>query len=208
MPDGGIHEDFPHIANSISKLVELGEISPLILVGIENTERRRDLTGPSSVASDEQIAPLSDGASMFRKFIRTELFSEIERRYPVNKRRAIVGESAAGLFVVETFLLDPSMFDTYIAMDPALHWNDHQLVRNAAKLLESQSNDPKKLWFAASNAEDIFPFTEQLSKILNTHRPKNLDWIYLPQPGEKHSTIFRATKESAFKWALWAVPDA
>lgn len=47
MPDGGIKEDFPHIANTIAELVENGKIPPVILVGIENTERKRDLTGPT-----------------------------------------------------------------------------------------------------------------------------------------------------------------
>ena len=75
MPDGGIKEDFPHIANTVAKLIAEKSIPPTILVGIENTERRRDLTGPSEVASDEKIAPLSDGSSKFRQFIADELFA-------------------------------------------------------------------------------------------------------------------------------------
>ena len=43
MPDGGIKEDFPHIANTLAKLIEEKKIPPFILVGIENTDRRRDL---------------------------------------------------------------------------------------------------------------------------------------------------------------------
>ncbi|MEM7561320.1 MAG: alpha/beta hydrolase, partial [Planctomycetota bacterium] len=62
MPDGGIKEDFPHIANTLAKLIAENTIPPMILVGIENTERRRDLTGPSEVAAEETIAPLTDGA--------------------------------------------------------------------------------------------------------------------------------------------------
>ena len=37
----------------------------------------------------------------------------------------------AGLFVVETFLHEPDLFDTYIAFDPSLWWNDAQLLRDA-----------------------------------------------------------------------------
>lgn len=40
MPDGGITEDFPHIANTIAKLISEKQIPPFILVGIENTDRR------------------------------------------------------------------------------------------------------------------------------------------------------------------------
>ena len=69
MPDGGIKEDFPHIANTIAKLVESKSISPIILVGIENTERGRDLTGFSEVEEDGKYCPLTDGAKNFRAFI-------------------------------------------------------------------------------------------------------------------------------------------
>lgn len=204
MPDGGIQEDFPHIANTISDLVERGEIAPLIIVGIENTERRRDLTGPSIVSADAEIAPVSDGSSKFREFIRLELFPEISRRYRVNNQKAIVGESAAGLFVVETFFRQPQMFDIYLSMDPALYWNDQELVRNSSERLKTMSQRNIKFWFAGSDAGDIFPHTKKLATILEADAPINLVWTYLPQPKEHHNTIFRATKEIAFRWGLWA----
>ena len=47
MPDGGINEDFPHIANTIAALIESKQIPPVMLVGIENIQRRKDLTGPT-----------------------------------------------------------------------------------------------------------------------------------------------------------------
>ncbi len=204
MPDGGVHEDFPHIANTIAELVEQSEIAPVIVVGIENTERRRDLTGPSNIASDAKIAPVTDGASAFRAFIKNELFPAIEERYRVDNQRAIVGESAAGLFVVETLLLAPTMFDVYIAMDPALHWNDHYLVRHASSRLPSLSSKEVRFWFTAANTQDIQPHTEMLSAILAAEAPPTLIWQYSPRPKERHNTIFRATKVEAFQWALWS----
>ena len=69
MPDGGIKEDFPHIANTLAKLLEENKIPPFILVGIENTERGRDLTGFSEAEDDKQYCPIKDGARDFRAFI-------------------------------------------------------------------------------------------------------------------------------------------
>ncbi len=203
MPDGGIGEDFPHIANTISALIDQGKIDPLILVGIENTDRHRDMTGPSTVEAEAEIAPLSDGSSEFRKFIRTELFPEIESQYRVNNKRAIVGESLAGLFIVETFFLEPEMFDIYLAMDPAIYWNDHDLVRKAAERLNSFPVRPVKLWFAGSDAWDIAKYTDKLAEVFKKEAPEQVTWSYLPQPKEHHNTIFRATKEKAFLWGLW-----
>lgn len=64
MADGGIKEDFPHIANTIAKLIENNSIPPIMLVGIENTERGRDLTGFSEVQADEKYCPLTDGVKI------------------------------------------------------------------------------------------------------------------------------------------------
>ena len=203
MPDGGVKEDFPHIANTISELIAGGEIAPCLVVGIENTQRRRDLTGPSKIKSDADIAPITDGSSKFRKFFQDELFPAIEQRYRVNKNRAIVGESAAGLFVVETLFLKPDMFDIYVAMDPAIYWNDRYLVRTAPEHLNSLKEKEIRLWFTAADTPGITTNVKELATILETKAPKTLNWKYLPQPDEKHNTIFRATKVEAFKWALW-----
>ena len=183
MPDGGIKEDFPHIAGTIADLVARGEIAPVIVVGIENTVRRRDLTGPTTVAYDVEIAPVNGGSASFRAFIGDELFPEIGRRYRVDGRRAIVGESLAGLFVVESLLLTPGMFDIHVAMDPSLWWNDHDLVRRAPELLAAFPARPLRLWFAGSDAEDIRVNTEQLAAVLGRAGPRGLDLDLLAPAG-------------------------
>src|SRR5215471_20883371 len=45
MLDGGLDEDFLHIAGLVQVLVSNGGMRPFVLVGIPNTVRRRDLTG-------------------------------------------------------------------------------------------------------------------------------------------------------------------
>jgi enterochelin esterase-like enzyme len=47
MPDGGMGEDFLHVAGLVQVSVGNGTMRPFLLVGIENTERRRDMTGPT-----------------------------------------------------------------------------------------------------------------------------------------------------------------
>jgi len=169
---------------------------------IENTERGRDLTGVSEVKEDEQYCPLTDGASNFRNFITKELFHEIDKRYRVTNKKGIIGESLSGLFVMETFMQKPKLFDFYIAMDPSLWWNDHYLIRNANSLLGNFPNKEIKLWFAGSSAEDISDYTKELANVLKSEAPNELTWKYSDEPNEKHHTIFRATKEKALIWTL------
>ena len=195
MPDGGIKEDFPHIANTIAKLVKEKSIPPIILVGIENTERGRDLTGFSETEDDAQYCPLTDGAKNFRAFITKELFSEVNKRYRTTNVKGIIGESLAGLFVMETLFLEPESFNFYIAFDPSLWWNTHYLVKNSESLLGKFPSKEIKLWFAGSSAEDISKHTKTLEKDLKNNAPNKLMWKYSNEADEKHKTIFRATKE-------------
>ena len=53
---GGLAEDFLHVAGLVQVSVGNGTMRPFILVGIENTERRRDMTGPTAVEADRKIA--------------------------------------------------------------------------------------------------------------------------------------------------------
>src|SRR3954462_11266502 len=148
MPDGGMKEDFLHVAGLIEVLVGDYSMRPFLLVGIENTERRRDLTGPTSVHSDSLIAPHVGGSEAFRTFIRTELMPAIRARYRITAETGIVGESLAGLFVPETFLLAPDMFDPYIASDPSRWGNKAQLLKDAPGILSHRITTPKKLYVA------------------------------------------------------------
>ncbi len=203
MPDGGIAEDFPHITNTVDALIREGAIAPVIVVGIENTQRRRDLTGETAVAEDRKVAPVVGGSRAFREFVASELMPEIERRYRCTGERAIVGESLAGLFVVETLFEAPDLFDRYIAMSPSLWWNDHAIVKQAAERLSSLRGKQRWLWFTAADERDIYRFTDQLVMQLKANAPADLRWVYDPRPEEHHNTIFRATKEKAFRATLW-----
>ncbi len=202
MPDGGIKEDFPHMANTLAKLIKEKRIQPIILVGIENTERGRDLTGYSESDYDARFCPQSDGAKSFRSFIMKELIPIINNRYKTSTTKGIIGESLAGLFVMETLMQYPESFDFYIAFDPSLWWNNHYLLRNANELFKKFPDKEIKLWFAGSDTEDISKYTKELNKYLENNAPGTLKWKYSNEEKEKHNTIFRATKEKALTWML------
>ena len=202
MPDGGTKEDFPHIANTLAELIKANKIKPVILVGIENIQRRKDLTPKTEIEEDKKIAPIVGESKEFRTFIQDELFPEIDKRYRTKAEKGIIGESLAGLFIMETFMEQPNLFNFYIAIDPSLWWNDHYLVKNAKQDLKNFPKTTKKLWFAGSGATDILQYTDELKNILTQENIPNLKWNYSPEPKEEHSTIYRATKEKALIWSI------
>jgi predicted alpha/beta superfamily hydrolase len=199
MADGGIKEDFPHIANTVDTLIQQGKIPRIILVGIENTDRKRDLTGLTEVEYDLKYISNPGGADKFRDFMKQELFPIIEKRYRTTKERGIIGESLAGLFVIETFIMDSKMFDSYVAMDPSLWFNEQYLVKTYKNLTSQNDYSNTKLWFAGSSAEDINIYTKKLEQEIE-NSSNGLTFKYADEPNEKHHTIFRATKEKALIW--------
>lgn len=198
MPDGGVKEDFPHVANTLARLIADKKVPPYILVGIENTQRRRDLTPPTQVNEDKEIAPIVGGATNFQKFIETELFPKINTTYKTSTRKVIIGESLAGLFIIESLLEKPKMFDAYIAIDPSLWWNNESLIKNSNKLLK-QLKKTKKLWVAASS--DMITTVNKFDKQVKGSKSK-IKYHYLEAPKENHSTIYKAVEEQALIWAL------
>ena len=68
---------------------------------------------------------------------------------------AVVGESLAGLFILETFFEEPQLFGTYIALSPTLWWNAQALVRGADARLRAQPRLTGTLYLATAGDDDI-----------------------------------------------------
>jgi predicted alpha/beta superfamily hydrolase len=201
MPDGGLDEDFLHVTAAVDSLVGERLIRPVIVVGIPNTQRRRDLTSPTSVASEAAIAPKVGGAALFRQFIKDELLPEVNRRYRTTSERAIIGESLAGLFVVETLLEEPRLFTHYVALDPSLWWNHAALSDTARLRLAALDPSPRTLYLASSK-DDIDSRVAQFAALVKEVSPVGLRLRYDSRPDLTHATIFRGVEKTALREAL------
>lgn len=207
MPDGGMAEDFLHVAGLVQVSVGNGTMRPFLLVGIENTQRRRDMTGPTENENDKKIAPRVGGSGAFRKFIRDELMPQVKARYRTTGETAIVGESLAGLFVVETFLIEPDLFDTYVAFDPSLWWNNQKLVNGAGERLAARPKLKKTLYFASSGDSGLDVIAQRLAEALGKDAPPGVSWHYEKMPDEKHSTIYHPAALRAFRAVFKPIAD-
>lgn len=197
--DGGIGEDFLHVAGLMQVSIANGTLRPFLLVGIENTQRRRDMTPATDVAEDRAIAPVVGGAVPFRAFLRDELKPEIARRYRVGSESALVGESLAGLFVLDTLVTEPALFDDWIAIDPAVWWNDQAPMKGLRGFLKAHPDLRGRLFIAASGEPTIASLTVWLPSILQDDAPKGLAWRYLPLPDETHGTVFHPAALRLFR---------
>lgn len=193
-------ENVNEIGSVIDFLVENRRLPPLLVVGIANTDRRRDLT-PSQADvknADGTVTRYTGGAAdKFLDFIQTELMPEIEGRYRTAPYRIFVGHSLGGLLAIHTLSSRPDLFNAYIAVSPSLHWDNGRTLHQAQQFFGAHSELKTTLFFSLAN-EDATPnamgeYFEQLRKTLISGAPKGLVWESARYPDEDHlSTVLRA----------------
>ncbi|MGB1014555.1 MAG: alpha/beta hydrolase [Nannocystaceae bacterium] len=188
--DGGPEQDFVPVAGFAALASLSAQYREFIVVGVETVDRRYELTTPSQVKMDREAIPKNGGADDFRRFIREEVQPLVESRYRTTKERAVLGESLAGLFIVDTFLRAPDSFDTYIAVSPSLWWREGQLAKSASGRLQAGFPTGKSLYLASADEIDIVTTLAPLVEGLKAHAPAGLRWWYEPMPDEHHHTIY------------------
>ena len=154
--DGDAH--FPSVTGLIQQLSQVNGNSVLpemIVVGIPNTDRTRDLT-PTHVdsdppAMDANFARTSGGGPNFLAFIEKELMPHIDSAYPVAPYKVLVGHSFGGLTVMDVLTSHPQLFNAYIAIDPSM-WYDHQhFLATTKKKLSTNHFNNRKLFVGIAN---------------------------------------------------------
>ena len=129
--DGGLEQDFLHVAGTAALNALWGRSQPVIVVGIETRERRAELISSKGNAEERVEFPMAGKGIRFRNYIREKVKPLVEANYRTNGEDAVIGESLAGLHIVETWLWEPDLFDRYAAIDPSLWWEDVALARGA-----------------------------------------------------------------------------
>ena len=204
--DGGEAEDFLHIAGAAQVVAANGFYQEMIVVGIEGVDRRHDLTSPSSVAEERADYPTTGASAAYRRFLVDELKPWVAARYRGDGKTAIIGESLAGLFIVETLLRAPESFDDYIAASPSLWWSDQALSREAETDLKAHSFTGKRLWMSIGDEGTTMQAgADRVAAALKAVAPAGLTWTYDPRPQERHDTIYQPVALSALR-AFYPIP--
>jgi len=197
--DGGIDEDLVHVVEAVHFGCTWNLLQPMFVVGIENTDRRRDLTEPTEVEAERAAVPRAGGAARFREFLRAELMPAVRARFPTDGRDALIGESLAGLFVAATFVEAPELFDDYIALSPSLGWNGRAVVQRARDRLPALADAKANVYLATADEADIVGAVEDFVVVLRRQLPAGITLEYHAMPAEFHDTVFRAAAPRALR---------
>lgn len=202
--DGGLDQDFEHIAG----LAQYGEVAamfrPMIVVGVKTIDRQKELTSPVDTALYKNEFPTHGEAAVFRAFITDEVIPMIDARYRTNGETAVIGESLAGLLITEIFLKSPSMFDHYIAISPSVWWDEGALGKSAEMDLGNLDRRERSVYFALANeGPQTTKAMKRIVSALEDKKAPGLRWTYSDRPDLEHSTIYH---REALEGLVWTFP--
>ena len=191
MTDGDAH--IGHTSSTIDFLMRNGRISDLIVVGVTNTDRTRDLTPVKSTQKNpagELQFPTSGGADNFLKFFETELIPEIEKQYRVQPYRILAGHSLGGLFAIHTMITKPGLFNSYIAVSPSLQWENGEALKRAENFLRNQKEMKATLFVSIGNEPGaIGECFDSFKELLSKTNIKDFEWQAERLADEDHGSV-------------------
>jgi len=129
---------FLNAAAAARALQQDGLMPPVIIVGVENTNRERDFT---TVPTHPEATPRGlgaiGGARRFSQFVREELIPFVDRRYRTVPSRMLIGHSLGGLAAMHILATSPETFRGYVTLEPSLWWDRRAVADSAIRSLRN-----------------------------------------------------------------------
>jgi predicted alpha/beta superfamily hydrolase len=163
-----------HFSSVVGMIQQLSTVNgnmicpEMIVVGITNTDRTRDLT-PTHIDvdppyMDSASAKTSGGGEKFISFIEKELMPYIESNYPTEPYKMLVGHSFGGLIVMQTFVHHTNLFNSFICIDPSMWWDKQNLLKESKNILINNKFEGTSLFLGIANT---MPDGMNINKVSN-----------------------------------------
>jgi len=196
-------ESFFHSLTAVHKSFFTARASSMpesIVVGIVSTNRTRDLTPTKSAyrrdgTRDEGDEETGGESDIFANFILEELRDTVDSNFRTNGENTLFGHSFGALFVISTLLNHTEKFNTYIALDPSLWWDNAKLAKEAENTIQSKLFSNKTLYIGIGGMKRPNKYIHLdvtrtfLEEILPKAREKGLSYYSKIFPDENHGSI-------------------
>ncbi len=200
--DGTMNEDFLHIVGLVQFFSLQFQSPPSIVVGIANVDRKRDFTFHTDIKDLKKQFPTTGKSELFINFMEKELIPFIEKKYKVDKRRILIGQSLGGLLAIEILLKKPEMFTDYLIVSPSLWWDNESMLDDAVKLLSKNNDFSANVYISVGEEEPKIMRKEAkaiFQKLSRFHEPK-LQLKFNLIKKEDHASILHNSIYQAFEW--------
>ncbi len=173
-----------NVSTAVSHLIANGRLPPMVVAGVVNTDRGRDLM--PTLAGDK----FADGPSdRFLSFLADELIPRMATEYPIGKYRILAGHSNAGMFSLYAFIRRPDLFQANIALSPSYGLDDRFVAQLAGALAKPSS--PRFVFVGAGGEEeaDISVGALRFAKAFEGTPNAEIEFHCESFPGETHGSI-------------------
>ena len=114
------HAHFRHVTGMVNYM-SAGyngntRIPEMIVVAVQNVNRRRDFTPDKIITKREND---SGGGDSFLSFLEDELIPELDQQYRTVPYRILFGHSLGGLLATHAYMKEETLFNAFIAVDPS-----------------------------------------------------------------------------------------
>ncbi len=196
----GSSQDYS-LAQAAQTLAAVGHLPEMIIVGIPNSDRNRDLT-------PHQIRQATDGDEMgegdaFTAFLEKEVIAFMDQNYRTKPYRMISGNSRGGLFSFYTLLQAPHLFDAYFCFSPAFWRDDHRIVAETKTFLASKDSLNAFIYMSLGSAENpkMTKGYKAMVSLLEKENKRGLHWSAHYTPDAVHRNNFYYSLPQALQ--LW-----
>lgn len=166
-------------------------------------ERLRDFTPTREV----ERKTTSGAAGAFLAFMKETVVPIVEANYRVDPtQRALSGSSLGGLFTIYAMYQEPEFFDRYIAISPAVIWDDEYLFKLDATYASKHKGLNARLFISYGTAE-YQPFSQPIAKFQQQIQQRNYQGLALQNyqmQGLRHTAV---KGEGYAHGLIWAWKD-
>lgn len=147
--DGSAH--FRHITGMVNYMSSGAngnrKIPEMIVVAIQNVDRRRDFTPDKIITVRENN---SGGGERFLSFLEEELIPAIDQNFRSEPYRILFGHSLGGLLATHAYMKENTLFNSFIAVDPSFGTWDAETMDKKLEAVSKKSFD-RYIYLATAN---------------------------------------------------------
>ena len=167
-----IYNYFADAVITTEKLGGTGEMPPMIIVGVANTNRYRDLLPVPTRGRSE-----GGGAGKFLQFLEGELIPHIDQHFRTQPFRILAGPQTAAIFSLFALIEKPDLFQATIAENPFMNpENAAVLYPRAERFLEDNTTLKHFLYIKCEQSDrpEEIQHAENLVDHLDALKPAGL----------------------------------
>jgi predicted alpha/beta superfamily hydrolase len=190
-----------HVSATADFLANNGRAMKMLVVGIENTDRQRDLTPPiTNTRTSDRPEGKVGGAEKFLSFIAEELLPSIDRTYRTRPTRILIGHSFGGLFASYALLKRPALFKAYISVSPSLWWDNQALADEALNFAANHKEVQAAVYVTmGSEGGSTLGGTQKFVGAL-TSAGNGVEAVFTRWPEESHGSVVMRSVYEGLKW--------